>query len=374
MTVPFLDLRRRIASREEEHDLRIAEVIEAGVFVGGPWVERFEDGFASYCGAAGAVGVASGTDALTLALTAAGVGRGDEVITPGNTCVPTVAAVEATGATPVLVDPDRSTRTLTADSVASALGPATRAIVPVHLYGHCADMPGILALGREHELIVVEDAAQAHGATLGGLRAGGFGDAAAFSFYPTKNLGGLGDGGAVVSTRQDILEGVRLLRNYGERERYLSVVSGRNSRLDTIQAAILSLRLEKLDEDNNRRRAIASYYLEALDRWGLSDHGVSLPQPVTESACPVYHLFVVTTEARETVRESLKKDGIESLVHYPRAIHQHPAYARLGRQPLPVSESLAESVFSIPLYPELSDAEVEHVAEAVSSALASACR
>jgi dTDP-3-amino-3,4,6-trideoxy-alpha-D-glucose transaminase len=226
----------------------------------------------------------------------------------------------------------------------------------------------------KHGLIVVEDAAQAHGATLGGRRAGAFGDAAAFSFYPTKNLGGLGDGGAVVSTRQDILEGVRLLRNYGERERYLSVVSGRDSRLDSIQAAILSLRLEKLDADNNRRRAIASYYLEAFDRWGLSDHRVSLPQPVTESASPVYHLFVITTEARETVRETLKEGGIESLIHYPRAIHQHPAYARLGRQPLPVSESLAESVFSIPLHPELSDAEVEHVAEAVGSALASACR
>lgn len=364
--VPFLDLARHVAAIRPQLDDAIAEVVESGWFIFGPPVERFESAFADYCGVGHAIGVANGTDAVTVALQAVGVGRGDEVITAANTCVPTIVGILATGATPVLVDVDATTQTIDPARVAEAISGRTRAIVPVHLYGRCADMDALGELADEHELRIVEDAAQAHGATYHGKRAGALGDAAAFSFYPTKNLGALGDGGAVVTDRADVAEQARLLRNYGERDRYESLQFGWNSRLDAVQAAVLAAKLPLLDGWVARRREIASAYREAL-----AEAPIDLPQE-QKTAEHAYHLFVVTVADRERFRQTLADAGVETLVHYPRPIHEHPAYVHLSREDgaLGESERLSQHVVSLPLYPELRESEIERVIEASLQALA----
>jgi dTDP-4-amino-4,6-dideoxygalactose transaminase len=306
------------------------------------------------------VGVASGTDAITIALEAVGVGEGDEVITVANTCVPTVAGIEATGATAVLVDVDPMTYTLDPTRLDAARTERTRAVVPVHLYGQCADMDPILAFAQQHGLKVIEDAAQAHGAMYAGKRAGTLGDAAAFSFYPTKNLGAFGDAGAVVTSDSALAERARLLRNYGEHERYESVLPGRNSRLDALQAAILSTKLPYVEAWTGRRRAIASHYLESL-----AESGLGLPVEA-EARLHVYHLFVVTAPNRDLFRQALQEEGVNTLVHYPSAVHQQAAYRHLASSggDLAESERLAREVVSLPLFPELADSEAEAVVEA----------
>ena len=361
--VPFLELSRQVAALRDELDAAIAAVIESGRFVGGEPVEQFEREFAEWCGVSHAVGVASGTDALTLALQAVGIGAGDEVITVANTCVPTVVGIEQSGATPVLVDASRESMTIDPGRVAEAIGPRTRALVPVHLYGRCADMDPLLELAREYDLKVVEDCAQAHGATYRGKRAGTMGDVATFSFYPTKNLGALGDGGAVVTRDKDVANAVRQLRTYGEARQYDSVRNGgRNSRLDTMQAALLSVKLRHLDDWNTRRRVIAARYHEGVAAVGLS------PPVCPSEGVHVYHLYVVPVSDRDTFRAGLAERGVETLVHYPRAIHQHPAYTQVDRVgSLETSEHLAGSVVSLPLYPELTDDEVEIVSAAVGA-------
>jgi dTDP-3-amino-3,4,6-trideoxy-alpha-D-glucose transaminase len=352
--VPFADLSGQASALREEVDAVLLE----GRYIGGPRVETFERNFGTYCGdGAIAVGVASGTDAIELSLRALGVGAGDEVITAANTCVPTVAGIEAAGATPVLVDAREDDATLDPERLPGALTDRTRAIVPVHLYGRCADMVAVNSFAREHGLLVVEDAAQAHGASAAGGRAGTLADAAAFSFYPTKNLGALGDAGAVVTTSANAAERVRMLRSYGERERYRSEVSGTNSRLDTLQAAVLNVKLPQLDTANARRRELADLYRAELD-------GVAVTLPLDDDG-HVYHLFVIRTPKRDELRNALTTEGVETLIHYPRAIHQHPAYKRLGHADLGVSERLAAEVVSLPLYPELDDETVRVVAAAV---------
>ena len=360
MKVPFLDLRRRVEALRPELDRALGSVLDGGRFAGGPVVEELERRFAAFCGARHAVAVASGTDAIEIALRAAGVGSGDEVITAANTCVPTVAGIERAGATPVLVDADLDSRTLDPASLAGAVTERTRAIVPVHLYGRCADMEPILAFARERGLLVIEDAAQAHGAEHAGSRAGSLADAAAFSFYPTKNLGALGDGGAVVTNDDGIAERARLLREYGEDERYHSVLHGSNSRLDPLQASVLLVGLDRLEGWNARRRELAAFYLDAL-------HGAELSLPADDPhGRHAFHLFVVLAARRDELRGRLAERGIETLVHYPRAVHQHPAYASLARPGLlERSERLAAEALSLPLYPELTDAEAEAVAAAV---------
>jgi dTDP-3-amino-3,4,6-trideoxy-alpha-D-glucose transaminase len=357
VNVPFMDL----ASQGATLGGVVEAVLREGRFVGGPRVVEFERRFAAFCDpSAECVGVGSGTDAIELGLRALGVGPGDEVITVANTCVPTVAGIECAGATPVLVDALSETATIDPERLASALTPRTRAIVPVHLYGRCADMDAVNAFAREHGLRVLEDAAQAHGAELGGRRAGTLADAAAFSFYPTKNLGAVGDAGAVVTSDPDVAERVRLLRAYGERERYRSELAGRNSRLDTLQAAVLTEKLARLDGWNRRRRELAALYrreLEGADVRLFSDDNGS-----------AHHLFVVRSARRDDLQRSLAGLGIGTLVHYPRAIHQHPAYARLGHAALAVSERLAAEVLSLPLHPDLSDETVRGVAAAVRRA------
>jgi dTDP-4-amino-4,6-dideoxygalactose transaminase len=364
-SVPFLDLTRGIVALRGEIDAAIDGVLTAGSLVLGPAVEEFEAAFGRHCGATHAVGVANGTDALTIALQAVGVTSGDEVITAANTCVPTVAAIEAVGATPVLVDVDPGTHTLDPARLSEATGVLTRAIVPVHLYGQCADMAPIVEFARDRGLAVVEDAAQAHGAAYGGRRAGTLGDAAAFSFYPTKNLGALGDGGAVVTNDGAVAERARLLRNYGERQRYESVCTGGNSRLDALQAAVLTRKLEHLDAWTARRREIADRYLTAF-----SGHGVGLPAEATDRE-HVYHLFVLTVDDRDPFRRVLGDRGIQTLVHYPRPIHHHPAYRHLApaNRSLDRCELLSHRVVSLPLYPELRDDEIRQVIEAVQTAV-----
>ena len=351
MNVPFLDLSRGVEAIRGEIDEALAGVLDRGRFVLGERVAEFEAAFATYCGAGEAVGVASGTEAIAIALRAVGVEPGDEVIVPANTCVPTVAGVEAAGAIPVLADVDSETWTLDPATAAAAVSERTRAVVPVHLYGLCANVEGLRGLG----LKIVEDAAQAHGAELSGRRAGTLGDAAAFSFYPTKNLGAFGDGGAVVTSNPEVADAARSLRVYGERERYESVRSGWNSRLDELQAAILLVRLRHLEEGLQRRRAIAARY----DALGLER------QSVPDGFLHAYHLYVIRSRDRDALRRRLAARGIETLVHYPRAVHQHPAYASLARPGLEESERLAAEVVSLPLYPELTDEEVDAVLDAL---------
>jgi dTDP-4-amino-4,6-dideoxygalactose transaminase len=361
VSVPFLDMSRHVAAIRPEVDAALARVLDGGQFVFGEPVETFERNFASYCAVGHAIGVASGTDAITIALQAVGVGEGDEVITAANTCVPTAAGIEATGATVVLADVDEQTSTLDPTKLEPLLTDRTRALVPVHLYGRCADLDPLMELAEAHDLKVVEDVAQAVGATYRGRRAGSIGHAAAFSFYPTKNLGAFGDGGAVTTNDEEVAERARLLRNYGERSKYDSVRRGWNSRLDTMQAAVLDAKLAHLDAWTDRRRDIAGLY----DR-GLADVPVVTPAGAGEGG-QVFHLYVVRSPARDRLRARLAEDGIGTLVHYPRPVHLQPAYRSLARDDgsLAVSERLAGEILSLPLYPEMTDDEVDAVIAAL---------
>ncbi len=362
-TIPLVDLKTAYARLHAEIDAAVARVLAGGWYILGPEVSAFEAEFAAYLGASHAVGVASGTDAVLLALRALGVGPGDEVITVAHTAVATVAAIALCGATPRFVDIDPATYTLDPGRLEAAITPRTRAVVPVHLYGAPADMPPILAIARAHGLLVVEDCAQAHGATTGGRRVGTLGDAAAFSFYPTKNLGALGDGGAVVTDRPEVAERLRLLRQYGWRERYVSDVEGVNSRLDELQAAILRVRLRHLDAENAARRRLAARYDAALA--GLP---LGLPSARPDERA-VYHLYVVAADKRDALAAHLAAQGIGTGVHYPVPIHRQPAYAHhgYGSGSLPATEAAAARVLSLPMYPDLPEAAVDQVAAAVRS-------
>jgi dTDP-4-amino-4,6-dideoxygalactose transaminase len=359
-SVHFLDLRRHVEAIREELDAAVASVLDGGMFVFGEPVEAFERAFASFCGTKDAVGVASGTEAITIALQAVGVEPGDVVVTAANKCVPTVAGIEAAGARAVLADVDEETYTLDPAGVEPLLTERTKAILPVHLYGQCVDLDPILELARDRGLKVVEDAAQAVGAEYRDARAGSLADAAAFSFYPTKNLGALGDGGAVTTGDPEIAERARLLRNYGERAKYDSVLRGWNSRLDTMQAAILSAKLPHLEGWTDRRRQLAGLYDEALA-------GSAAIAPVeAEGRRHAYHLYVVRVPDRESLQRQLQEEGIGTAIHYPRPVHRQPAYEDLGGGHLSTSERLSTEILSLPLYPELLDAEVEAVAAAVA--------
>ena len=359
--VAFLDLRRVTQARRRDLDAALSEVLDAGRFILGEKGEAFERAFAAFCGVAHGVGVASGTDALRLALDACGVGAGDEVITVANTCVPTVAAIVANSAHPVFVDVDPATYTMDPARIESRITARTRAIVPVHLYGQCADMPAIMDVARRHGLRVVEDCAQAHGARVGDRVAGSFGDAGCFSFYPTKNLGALGDAGLVVSNDAAVAHAVGLTRNYGLEARDTHVVRGGNSRLDELQAAVLLAGLPRLHAGNERRRAIANRYAA-----GLAGTRVTLPREAT-GRHHVYHLYVVRVADREALRARLTEWGIGTLVHYPVPVHRQKAYPELASQEhhLPVTSAVTAEIVSLPLYPELRDDEVDAVIEAV---------
>lgn len=360
--IPFNDLLGFEQSVVEEIESAVFRVLRSGWYVLGPEVERFEAAFAAYHGVDYAVGVASGTDAIELALRAAGIGPGDEVITVAHTAVATVCGIERAGAKPVLVDIDPVSYTMDPAAAEAAVSPRSRAIVPVHLYGHPADMAAIVALAARHGLVVIEDCAQAHGARLGGRLVGTFGHLAAFSFYPTKNLGACGDGGAVLCRDAQLAARLRRLRSYGQTSRYWHTERGVNSRLDEIQAAILSVKLKYLDQHNATRRQLAAQYHRRLTR-------VVRPElrPTGPEVFHVYHLYVVRHGQRDVLQSRLRARGIETLVHYPIPVHLQAAYADLGyrRGDLPVTERIAEEILSLPLHVGLSLAEVDSVAEAV---------
>ncbi|MFH7598059.1 DegT/DnrJ/EryC1/StrS family aminotransferase [Streptomyces racemochromogenes] len=362
--VPFHDLRdlHALDGLQEELDAAVLRVTRSGRYLLGPELEAFEEEFARYCGAGHCVGVGSGLDALELTLRALGVGEGDEVIVPGHTFVATWLAVSATGARPVPVEPEADSYLIDPARVAAAITPRTRAVMPVHTYGHPVDLDALDAVTAPRGIAVVEDAAQAHGARHRGRRIGSR-YAAAFSFYPGKNLGALGDAGAVVTSDAGLAERIRLLRNYGSRVKYRHEEQGTNSRLDEIQAAALRVKLTRLDAWNARRRAVAAAYAEGLA--GLP--GITVPG-VRPWAEPVWHQYVVRCADRDRLRAALTDAGVENLVHYPVAVHRSPAYAGTAHGPLPLSERLAAEVLSLPMGPQLTAKDVETVISAVRDA------
>ncbi len=371
--VPFGDLKRHTQSMRAELDEAIARVLDSGWYILGSEVSAFEEAFAAYCGVEYCVGVASGAEALYLALAAYQIGPGDEVVTVANACMYEVSAIVQAGATPVLVDVDPDTQNMSVAAFEAAITPRTRAVIPVHLFGRLADMDAICALAEQRGIVVIEDAAQAHGSWRADRegqqrRAGGWGNLACFSFYPSKNLGALGDAGALVTNDKTIAERLRRLRMYGWASKYMTVdAGGRNSRLDTLQAAILGVKLRHLDAGNAARRERAGWYEDLLT--GLD---MALPQ---DEPGHIYHLYVVTlpsNQAREQLRQALMRAQIGCDVHYPTPAHLQPAFAGLGYGPgsLPVTEDLAGRILSLPMFAELTSAEVARVAEVCRGALA----
>ena len=364
MKVPFLDLKAPYGELREELDAACRRVMESGWFILGEELEAFETEFAAYCGARHCVGVGNGLDALHLVLRALKIGEGDEVIVPANTYIATWLAVSHAGATPIPVEPDPQTFNLDPARIEDAITPRTRAVMPVHLYGQPADMDAVREIAARYGLRVIEDAAQAQGARYKGARAGALGDAAGFSFYPGKNLGALGDGGAVVTDDAALADRVRLLRNYGSRAKYYNEERGYNSRLDELQAALLRVKLARLDEWNERRKSVARRYMQAL----RDAPGVTLSQ-VAEHADPVWHLFVIRHPRRGALQERLAAAGVGSLIHYPLPPHLQDAYTDLGYVPgqLPISERLGREVLSIPIGPHITAEEVDYVISAITS-------
>ena len=364
MTIPFLDLRAAYLELKDELDATYQRVMASGWYILGPEVEAFENDFAAYCEAAHGIGLASGLDALHLALRACDIGPGAEVIVPSHTFIATWLAVSQAGATPVPVEPIEATYNIDPARIEAAITPRTRAIIPVHLYGQPADLDPILTIARRHGLKVIEDAAQAHGARYKGQRIGAHGDAVAWSFYPGKNLGAFGDGGAITTNNADLAERLRKLRNYGSREKYVNEIQGYNSRLDPLQAAFLSVKLRHLDSWNDRRRAIAAAYLE-----GLGGTDLILPQ-VPDWAEPVWHLFVVRHPERDAIQQRLQQAGIGSLIHYPVAPHMQAAYDGMGLPPdaLPLARDLADEVLSLPMGPQLATPAAPQVIKVLTAA------
>ncbi len=365
--VPLNSLAPGVEAIRPELDAAIDRVLRRGWFLLGPETEAFEQAFAAYHGPEfQCAGVGSGTDALRIGLQALGVKTGDEVLVVANAGVPPVAAVVAAGARPAFCDVDPDTQTLDAAEIERRAGPRARAVLVVHLYGRTANMEDVLAQARSRGLVVLEDCAQAHGARRQGRLAGVWGDAAAFSFYPTKNLGALGDGGALLTANPEVAERARLLRNYGWRQQYLSELHATNSRLDDVQAAILAAKLPHLDGWNSARRRLATLYREAL----AGVDGIILPAEPEDESEHVYHLFVVRVPARrEKLRAFLAERGVGSGVHYPHPVHLQAPYVEFGPGPgsLPHTEHLAREVLSLPLYPELSPADTAYVAEQVKA-------
>lgn len=363
--IPCADPKAQYLAHKDGIDAAVRRVLDGGRYILGAEVAAFEAEFAEYLGGGHAVGVGSGTEAVHLALAALGVGPGDEVITVSHTAVATVAAIELCGAVPVLVDLEPAYYTIDPEKVEAALTPKTKAVVAVHLYGQPADLDALTDLCRRKGLKLLEDCAQSHGARWKGRRVGTFGNAAAFSFYPTKNLGAIGDGGAIFFKDKASADKARLLREYGWAERYVSAIPGLNSRLDELQAAILRVKLRALDADNAKRRALAAVYRASLA--GLP--GLPVERPGAEH---VYHLFVAALPGRDAVKAALHERGVGTMIHFPTPIHLQPAYK--GRVPvrgsMAVTEKAAREVLSLPMFPELPEADARRSAEALASCLA----
>jgi dTDP-3-amino-3,4,6-trideoxy-alpha-D-glucose transaminase len=365
-TIPFGDLKRQYESIKAELDEAAARVLASGWYILGPEVRAFEAEFAAFCGVGQAIGVGNGTEALYLALIALGVGAGDEVISVANAADYEPLTILQAGARPVFVDVDERTYTIEPELLEAAITPHTKAIMPVHLYGRMADMVAIMAVAERHGLPVIEDCAQAHGAQLGGRVAGSIGVCGCFSFYPSKNLGALGDGGMITTNDAELAAKLRRLRMYGWEKRYHTVDSGGiNSRLDEIQAALLRVKLRHLADWNNARRRIAQRYNQQL-----ADTDLLLPDLPSDER-HVFHLYVVQTPQRDRLQAALQQRGVETAIHYPLPAHLQPVYQGLATPgSLPVTERHAGTVLSLPIYPELTDAEVDTVAASVREALA----
>lgn len=358
MNIPVFDLKRQYENLKTEIDNAFKSVLENGIFVLGENVERFEEEFAEYLGAGFAVGVGSGTEALHLSLKACDIGYGDEVITVPNTAVPTISAISFAGAKPVFVDITPDTCTMDLRKVEEKITDKTKAILPVHLYGHSTEMEQIMKLAKAHNLRVIEDACQAHGAKYNSKNAGTIGDMGCFSFYPTKNLGAYGDGGMVVTNNEELYKKLIMLRNYGEVKKFTSKIEGFNSRLDEIQSAVLRVKLKYLDEWTNKRREIATMYHQLL-----YNSNVQLPCE-RQWAKHVYHLFVIRVNKRDALKDYLHERGVGTQIHYPIPVHLQDAYKKLGHKAgdFPISERNAEEILSLPIYPELTTEEIEAVA------------
>lgn len=368
MAVPFVDLHFQHAPISKELQEAFARVLEDGRYILGPDVERFEAAYAKYHGSPNAVGVANGLEALGLTLRAMGIGPGDEVITTSHTFIASVLGIVQSGATPVLVDCIEPTLAMDPEQVERAITPKTKAIVAVHLYGRIIDMEPYLDIASRHGLRLIEDAAQAHGAVLRGKRAGTFAEAACFSFYPSKNLGALGDAGAVITRDDEVARRVRLFRNYGSIEKYRHEVVGGNSRLDTLQAAILNVKLPYLDEWNRQRQEAAHYYQRALTGWM---NVPALPRPEGHGLDHVYHLFIVRVKERERVQIALAQKGIQTGIHYPAPVHRQEAYRELGLPPLslPICERVSEETLSLPMFVGITRQQQDAVIQALREAM-----
>jgi dTDP-4-amino-4,6-dideoxygalactose transaminase len=363
MNIPFLDLGAAYRELKSDIDAAIQRVLDSGWYVLGPEVDAFEEEWAVYCDARHSISVANGLDALILALKALDIGIGDEVIVPSNTFIATWLAVSAVGATPVPVEPDIATHNINPDLIEAAITKRTKVILPVHLYGLPADMDPIMVLAKKYGIAVVEDGAQSHGARYKGTRIGAHGDVVCWSFYPGKNLGALGDGGAITTNRADIADRIRILRNYGSRVKYVNEVQGTNSRLDPIQAAVLRVKLPHLDAWTERRSKIAASYIA-----GLSDTKLILPH-VPEWAEPAWHLYVVRSNQRDALQTNLMDVGIGTLIHYSIPPHKQTAYSHMGlaSDAFPIANQLADEVLSLPIGPQMSC--VDEVISSVTSIL-----
>ncbi|HST51617.1 MAG TPA: DegT/DnrJ/EryC1/StrS family aminotransferase [Pyrinomonadaceae bacterium] len=370
MLVPFVDLQAQYRSIKTEIDAAIRRVLDTSAFILGREVAEFERAFAAYVGARECIGVSNGTAAIQLALTACGVGVGDEVIVPANTFFATAEAVSTAGASPVFVDCDADSSTIDPNKIEAAVNERTRAIIPVHLYGQAADLDPVFEIAARRNLMVIEDAAQAHGARYRGRRVGALARAGCFSFYPGKNLGAYGEGGAVVTNDEAVARRVRLLRDHGSERKYLHEIVGYNFRLEGIQGAVLSVKLKHLEAWNAARRAHAARYRELLAPLDAAG-ALALPRemPYAEH---VYHLFVVQTDARDELQERLNEAGVQTGIHYPVPVHLQPAYASLGHceGDFPRAEEQSRRVLSLPMFAELTDEQIEHVAEVIKLSVA----
>lgn len=360
--VKFLNLQAINAQYREELIGACADVIDSGWYISGQRLEAFEADFAKYCGTKHCIGVANGLDALTLTLRAwkqlGRISEGDEVLVPANTYIASILAITENKLVPVLVEPNESTFNLDSEALAQAMTPKTRVILPVHLYGRIADMPGIVKFAREHDLLVLEDSAQSHGAALENQKCGSWGDASGFSFYPGKNLGALGDAGAVTTNDDELAATLKALRNYGSEVKYKNLYQGVNSRLDELQAAVLSVKLRYLDHETSRRQEIAERYLK-----GITSPGIQLPDPGVKGE-HVWHLFVVRTGQREKLQKHLSEAGVQTLIHYPIPPHQQKAYPQFHKLSLELTERIHNEVLSLPMDPTMSDNDVERVISA----------
>lgn len=363
MNIPFFDPKRQYASIKSEINNAIQSVFEKGQFILGENVSKFEQEFANYCGAKFAVGVGSGTEALHLSLVACEVKPEDEVITVPNTAVPTVSAISFANATPILVDIEPETYTINVNKIEEKITKKTKAIIPVHLYGHPVDMEPILGISKKYGIKLIEDACQSHGSLYKNKKTGSIGDIGCFSFYPTKNLGCYGDGGMVITNNEELYNKIKMLRNYGETKRYFHITKGFNSRLDEIQAAILRIKLKWLDKWNTRRREIASMYTQ-----GIKNNKVIAPieKPYTQHN---YHLYVIRTKERDKLQKYLADKGINTLIHYPVPIHLQEAYKDLHiqRGTLPIAEQTSNEILSLPIFPELTPHEINWIIDSINN-------